>query len=188
MCCQLRVASTSRSARENTPVHLYTTYSSPLLLPVWNGIVGYDIGLFGDCRTMEIRRTHLPPLPFHLTHSCTKTLERPSPNLQMFIRHQQHQSPDVHLPDPPAAGINQQWYYTGYGGKHLQWTNQSRCHHLTDGNFTDGHQVWDTGCTHACSLSLFSFTAHLCYEGTTNFPTHPNPANPDHLNRPSSKQ
>ena len=47
----------------------------------------------------------------------------------------------------PAAGINQQWYCMGYGGNHLQWTNQSKCHHLTDGNFTDGHQVrgWCSG-------------------------------------------
>lgn len=68
----------------------------------------------------------------------------------------------------PAAA-NQQWYYTGYGDNHLQWTNQSKCLDLTSGNFTNGNQVqvwtcsgievnqvWDTGYMYVLLLPFFT--------------------------------
>ena len=42
-------------------------------------------------------------------------------------------------------------YGTGYGDKHLQWTNQSRCLNLTNGNYTDGNQV------HRTDVELFGW-------------------------------
>ena len=82
--------------------------------------------------------------------------------------HRQHKSPDIHLLDPPTTGINQQWYYTRHGNNHLQWTNQSKYLDLTNGNLTDGNQVWDTGYMFVSSLSPQTFSPFPRYNKLPN--------------------
>jgi hypothetical protein len=56
--------------------------------------------------------------------------------------------------DPNNQNVNQKFYYTPWGDKHLAWTDHGKCMDLTDGKLTAGTlpQLWDCSSSNSNQL------------------------------------